>query len=46
MAIVPITIAAKMKRTAVNAIGEISFAIIEPSENDPATSTEKPNIAR
>jgi len=37
--------AANPKRTAVNAIGEISLAIIEPKEKDPAISIEKQNIA-
>ena len=37
--------AANPKRTAVNAIGEISFAIIDPKEKDPAINTEKESIA-
>jgi hypothetical protein len=37
--------AAKPKRTAVNATGEISFAIIDPKEKDPPMSMEKPSIA-
>jgi hypothetical protein len=37
--------AAKTKRTAVRAIGEISFATIDPSEKDPAIKIENPNIA-
>ena len=41
----PIMHAANPKRTAVNAIGEISFAIIDPKENDPAINTEKQSIA-
>jgi hypothetical protein len=37
--------AANPKRTAVNAIGEISFAIIDPKEKDPDINTEKQSIA-
>ncbi len=44
-AISPIMHAANPKRTAVNAIGEISFAIIDPKEKDPAINIEKQSIA-
>lgn len=37
---------ANQKRKAFNATGAISFAAIEPSEKDPATSAENINIAK
>ena len=37
--------AAKPKRTAVKAIGEISFAMMDPKEKDPEINIEKQSIA-
>ena len=44
-AISPIMQAANPKRTAVNATEEISFAIIDPKEKEPAINIEKQSIA-